>query len=121
MKVRIPGTNDCTKCRENLLNEYQYEVFANCVDSAACSILCMSIWALEIEGKSEEEIKQFIKDFIFASTTNKVFNKDVRVEDAMKTYSKKYGIDFDKVDLNFESKAHFMARCRRENKENAEE
>ena len=65
MKVRIPGTNDCTKCRENLLNEYQYEVFANCVDSAACSILCMSIWALEIEGKSEEEIKQFIKDFIF--------------------------------------------------------
>jgi hypothetical protein len=81
----------------------------------------MSIWALEIEGKSEEEIKQFIKDFIFASTTNKVFNKDVRVEDAMKTYSKKYGIDFDKVDLNYESKAHFMARCRRENKENAED
>jgi hypothetical protein len=39
----------------------------------------------------------------------------------MKTYSKKYGIDFDKVDLNFESKAHFMARCRRENKNNAED
>ena len=32
----------------------------------------------------------------------------------MKTYSEKYGIDFDKVELNFESKAHFMARYRRE-------
>lgn len=118
MKVRY---NDCRKCREQMELEYQYDVFANCVDSAACSALCMAIRALEMEDLSEKTIKKFIDNFFFVAETDKVFNKEIRAEDAMKTYSEKYGIDFDKLSVNIETKAHFMSRYRRENKDNAED
>lgn len=117
MKVRIPGTNDCAKCRENLLNEYQYEVFANCIDSAACSALAMAIRSMEMTGLSENTIKEFIRNYFFVAETNKVFNREIRAEDAMKIYSKKYGVDFDKLSINIETKAHFMSRYRRETRE----
>ena len=117
MKARI---YDCTKCREQLRADYQYDVFANCIDSAACSALVMAIWALEMEEKSEEEIKRFISDYFFIAETSDVFGKKIRAEDAMKTYSKKYGIDFDKLSINIETKQHFMARYRRTDKEDSE-
>ena len=121
MKVRIPGTNDCAKCRENLLNEYQYDVFANCIDSAACSTLAMAIKSMEMTGLSEKTIRKFIDNYFSVAATNKVFNKEIRAEDAMKVYSKKYGVDFDKLSINIETKAHFMSRYRRETGENAED
>ena len=119
MKSRI--IKDCRKCREQMELEYQYEVFANCVDSAACSALCMAICALEMQGLSEKTIKKFIDNFFFVAETDKIFDKEIRSEDAMKQYHEKYGIDFDKLSVNIETKAHFMSRYRRENKENAEE
>ena len=118
MKSR--SIKDCRKCREQLEIDYQYDVFANCVDSAACSVLCIAIRALELEGASENAIKEFIDNFFFVAETDKVFNKEIRVEDAMKKYSEKYGIDFDKLSVNIETKSHFMSRYRRENKNNAE-
>ena len=121
MKVRIPGTNDCAKCRENLLNEYQYEVFANCIDSAACSALAMAIRSMEMTGLSENTIKEFIRNYFFVAETNKVFNREIRAEDAMKLYSERYGVDFDKLSINIETKAHFMSRYRRETKEDVED
>lgn len=121
MKSRIPKPSVCAECRQKLYDEYQYEVFATCADSVACGILCMSIWALEMQGKDENEIHEFIDQFMFASSTNKVFNKDVRVEDAMKQYSEKYGINFDELSVNVETKAHFMTRARKENKEEGNE
>ena len=121
MKVRIPGTNDCAKCRENLLNEYQYEVFANCIDSAACSALAMAIRSMEMTGLSEKTIQKFIDNYFFVAETNKVFNQEIRAEDAMKVYSEKYGVNFDKLSVNIETKAHFMSRYRRETKEDAED
>ena len=120
MKVRIPGTNDCVKCRENLLNEYQYEVFANCIDSAAVSTLVMAIRSMEMTGLSEETIHKFIDNYFFVAEPNNVFNKEIRAEDAMKVYSEEYGIDFDKLSINIETKAHFMSRYRRETKEDGE-
>lgn len=118
MKARV--IKDCAKCREQMEMEYQYDVFANCVDSAACSALCMSIRALEMQGLSEKTIKKFIEDFFFVAETNKVFDKEIRAEDAMKTYHEKYDIDFDALSVNIETKAHFMSRYRREQK-NAED
>ena len=117
MKARI---HDCTKCREQIRADYQYDVFANCINSAACSALAMAIWALEMEEKSEEEIKRFIADYFFIAETSEIFGKKIRAEDAMKTYSKKYGIDFDKLSINIETKNHFMARYRRADKEDSE-
>lgn len=117
MKARIPGTSSCTKCRENLLNEYQYEVFANCIDSAACSSLAMAIRAMEMTGLSEKTIKKFIDNYFFVAETDKVFNKEIRAEDAMKIYSEKYGVDFNRLSVHFETKAHFMSRYRRETKD----
>lgn len=116
MKVRIPGTSDCSKCRENLLNEYQYEIFATCVDSVACSSLAMAIRALEIQGLSEKTIRKFIKDYFFVAETDKVFDKSIRAEDVMKLYAEKYDVDFDRLSVNIETKAHFMSRYRRETK-----
>lgn len=117
MKTRI---HDCVKCREQIRADYQYDVFANCVDSAACSALAMAIWALELEEKSEEEIKRFISDYFFIAETSEILGKKVRAEDAMKTYSEKYGVDFDKLSINIETKNHFMARYRRADKEDSE-
>ena len=121
MKVRIPGTNDCVKCRENLLNEYQYEVFANCIDSAACSALVMAIRSMEMTGLSEKTIKKLITNYFFVAETNNAFDKEIRAENVMKVYSEKYDIDFDKLSINIETKAHFMSRYRRETKEDAED
>lgn len=121
MKVRIPGTKDCAKCRENLLNEYQYEVFANCIDSAACSALAMAIRSMEMTGLSEKTIKEFIRNYFFVAETNNAFDKEIRAEDAVKVYSEKYDVDFDNLSINIETKAHFMSRYRRETKENEED
>lgn len=117
MKARVPNVSACAQCRQKIYDEYQYEVFATCADSTACGILCMSIWALEMMHKDENEIKAFIDQFMFAASTNKVFNKEVRVEDAMKQYSEKYGINFDELSVNVETKAHFMTRARKGNNE----
>ena len=116
MKARIPDKTGsaCMKCKERLLNEYQYEVFSTLIDSAASSVLCIAIWALEMESKSKEEIKQFIDDFSFAASLDHVFNKEIRVEDAMKKYSERYDIDFDKIEFHHETKSHFMTRYRKE-------
>lgn len=116
MKARIPDEHSsaCMKCKERLLNEYQYEVFSTLIDSAASSVLCIAIWALEMENKSAEEIKQFVQDFSFAAEMDHVFDKEMRVEDAMKKYSEKYDIDFDKIDFHHETKEHFMTRYRKE-------
>jgi hypothetical protein len=84
------------------------------IDSAASSVLCIAIWALEMENKSEEEIKQFAQDFSFAASMDHVFDKEIRVEDALKKYSEKYDIDFDKIDFHHETKEHFMTRYRKE-------
>lgn len=119
MKARV--IKDCAKCREQMEMEYQYDVFANCVDSAACSALCMSIRALEMQGLSEKTIKKFIDNFFFVAETNNAFDKEIRAENVMKVYSEKYDIDFDKLSINIETKAHFMSRYRRETKEDAED
>lgn len=113
--MKTKTVKDCPKCREQIRLDLMYEVFSNCVDSAACSVLCMSIWAMELEGKSESDIRRFIEDFKFVAETDKVFNREVRSEDVMKKYAEKYDINFDDLCVNIETKSHFMTRYRKEN------
>lgn len=115
MKSRIPSVSTCTKCQEQLYQEWAYDIFDGCVDSVASNILCMSIYVLEMEHKSEEEILKFIEDFKFISGLKNIFDKQLRTEDVMKIYSERYGINFDDIKLNNESKSHFMTRTRKDN------
>lgn len=107
MKAKI---NDCRKCREEIRLTAFYEGIMESIDSASACILAMCIWVLEHEGKSEEEIKQFYDDFRFIMETSEAFGKKVKAEDAMKIYGEKYGIDFENLQVNYESKARFIKR-----------
>jgi predicted patatin/cPLA2 family phospholipase len=111
MKSRV---KDCVSCREDIKAEVQYEMFDNAVFSISQSILAMAIWVLEYEGKSEEEIKKFINDFNFISSTRTVFGKELNATDAIEEYSKKYDFDFDKLEFHTETKYRFFKRYNRE-------
>lgn len=114
MKARIPGKSQCQQCYDRMVNEYQHEIFTSCADSVTSGVLCMAIWALELRGVSEDDIKGFIDDFLFVTQTDNALGKTLRTEDAIKAYSEKYGIDFDSIHVNCESREHFMTRCRKE-------
>lgn len=116
MKVK-GGNIDCVKCREQTRVESFYEGVAESIDSATACVLSMCIWVLEHEGKSEEEIRRFYDDLRFIMETSEAFGKKIKAEDAMKTYTEKYGFDFDNINVSFESKAQFIKRYRREIKE----
>ena len=111
MKSRV---KDCVKCREDIKAEVQYEMFNNAVFSISQSILAMAIWVLEYEGKTEEEIKKFINDFNFISSTQTVSGKKLNATDAIEEYSKKYDFDFDKLDFHIETKYNFFKRYNKE-------
>lgn len=115
MKAKI---NDCRKCREQMRLESFYEGAAESIDSATACVLAMCIWVLEHEGKSEEEIRRFYDDLRFIMETSEVLGKKIKAEDAMKTYTEKYGFDFDNIDVPFESKAQFIKRYNKSKEEN---
>ena len=65
MKSRARNVNDCAKCREQTRLDFQYEVFSNCVDSAAISAAIMSIGALDSLGMfSDDFLKEFFEKII---------------------------------------------------------
>lgn len=113
MKSRI---TDCKKCREQLWLDLQYDVFSNCIDSAACSAAVMSLAVLDRMGFTDEQMKKFFDEYVLISSISEVFGKAITAEDAMKKYEERLGIDFDKIECHYETKSHFMSRYRRENK-----
>ena len=118
MKVRGATEKDCRKCREKLWLDIQYDVFANCIDSAAISAAVMSIAALSGMGFTDEQLKEFFDRYVMISSTPRAFGKDIREVDVKKTYEERLGIDFNKIECHYETKAAFMKRVRKETKEN---
>ena len=84
MKVRGATEKDCRKCREKLWLDIQYDVFANCIDSAAISAAVMTIGALSGMGFTDEQLKEFFDRYVMISSMSQVFGKDVREEDVKK-------------------------------------
>lgn len=119
MKVRAGTEKDCRKCREKLWFEIQYDVFSNCIDSAAISAAVMSIGALSGMGFTDEQLKEFFDRYVMISSMSQVFGKDVREEDVKKMYEERLGIDFNKIECHYETKANFMKRVKKEMKEDA--
>ena len=118
MKVRGATEKDCRKCREKLWLDIQYDVFANCIDSAAVSAAVMSIAALSGMGFTDEQLKEFFDRYVMISATPNVFGKAIREVDVKEMYEKKLGIDFNKIECHYETKEAFMKRVRKETKEN---
>lgn len=114
MKSRARNISDCQKCREQTRLDFQYEVFSNCVDSAAISAAIMAVGALDNLGYSDEQIKEFFDKYVLISSMTHFFGEKVREEDVRKRYEEKFGIDFDKIECHYETKAHFMTRYRKE-------
>ena len=109
MKVKIPKM-DCNECRKQMFMDCQYDVYTNIVEGVACGALCMGIWALEQMGKDEDEIKEFVRNYYFIADTPTAFGKEISSPMAMKSYTKKYGINFNKLKVHKETKEHFMKR-----------
>lgn len=118
MKVRAGTEKDCRKCREKLWLEIQYDVFANCIDSAAISAAVMSIAALSGMGFTDEQLKEFFDRYVMISATPNAFGKAIREVEVKEMYEKKLGIDFNKIECHYETKEAFMKRVRKETKEN---
>ena len=118
MKVRGSTEKDCRKCREKLWLDIQYDVFANCIDSAAVSAAVMSIAALSGMGFTDDQLKEFFDRYVMISATPNVFGKAIREVDVKEMYEKKLGIDFNKIECHYETKEAFMKRVRKETKEN---
>lgn len=118
MKVRGATEKDCRKCRENLWFELQYDVFSNCIDSAAISAAVMSIGALDGMGFTDEQLKEFFDRYVLISSMTSFFGEPVKEVDIKEKYEKRLGIDFDKIECHYETKHAFMARVNRERKEN---
>lgn len=116
MKSRARNISDCAKCREQTRLDFQYEVFANCIDSAAISAAIMAIGALDSLGLTDDQLKEFFEKYVLISGMTHFFGEAVREEDVRKRYEERLGIDFDRIECHYETKAHFMARYRRETK-----
>lgn len=118
MKVRAGTEKDCRKCREKMWFEMQYDVFSNCVDSAAISAAVMAIGALSGMGFTDEQLKEFFDRYVMISSMPQVFGKDVREEDAKRMYEERLGIDFNKIECHYETKERFMKRVKKELRNN---
>jgi hypothetical protein len=53
--------------------------------------------------------------------TSEAFGKRIKAEDAMKDYTEKYGFDFDNINVQFETKAQFIKRYRKETRKDGED
>lgn len=112
MKVKS-NIRDCQKCREQLFQEYQYDVFSNTADSVASSAAAMAIAVLERQNKSPEEIKAFFEDYCFVSSVSEVFGEKITATQKIKEYEEKYDIDFDKIECHIMTKQQFMTHYRK--------
>lgn len=113
-------TKSCPQCRKAMLEEaqrqyaeHEYDIFSNTIDSAAQWAACIFITVLVRDNKTPEEIKKYFEDFCFVTQMNEVFGEKLRAEDFMKKYEKEYGIKFDDIECNVESKKEFLTRYRK--------
>ena len=67
--------------------------------------------------KCREKLWLDIQYDVFANCIDSV-GKDIREVDVKKTYEERLGIDFNKIECHYETKAAFMKRVRKETKEN---
>lgn len=93
---------------EKLGNEY--DIVKNASDQIARYALVGAIMVFENRKLSPSYIKKFINDYSLVMSMDNLFGAEIDGAELMKKYEEKYGIDFNEITINLESKDEFIRR-----------
>lgn len=115
MKARI---QNCEQCKKQIAKEQdkkclecQYEMFKVIADDIGKAMAVAMIAVCERRGRKADYIKKFYEDLIFILDYPEVFGKkSLNSSEMMDEYARKYGIDFNRVQLKVETKDECLRR-----------
>lgn len=114
---------NCTECRKKIhqeeQNEYLKHEYAWLKDgmfTMACMSAAVALSALMRRGRSKEYVRKFFDDMVLLYDTSSVLGKQLILPEVMKELEEEYGIDFNRIHVNFsETEKEFIKNCK-ENK-----
>lgn len=114
MKVR-----DCKKCRADIFkaakDEYlnhEFDIFEDVAQSMATYAICGILTVMSRRGRTKKYISQLYDDMCTAFEQDKLFDKNITMEEIMEALSKEYGIDWDRVNPKLETRKEFFFSMR---------
>lgn len=118
MKTRV---KNCEQCRKMIHKEEQENYLRNqfaWLNDGMFTMACLATTAaLTVQmqrGRSKEYVRKMFEDMVMIYTTSSVLGKKIDMLDAMKTLEEEYGIDFNRIHVNFgESEREFIKSSKR--------
>lgn len=101
---------ECEQYVAEHLDEIRYELFAEIVQDNFRQAEAMFLYALSLHGFGEQRLQRIHKWFKDLTEWRDFDGKPFTCTDCMEHMRKKYGIDFDSVNVKFESKEHYDRR-----------
>ncbi len=117
MKVQV---RNCTECRKRIHAEeqerflrIQYSWLTDGMSTMAALSATVAIAVQAQRGRSKEYIRKLFDDMVCLYNTGSVFGKRIELVPMMKMLESEYGIDFKRINVNFdESEKEYIKNCR---------
>lgn len=101
---------ECSKYVNQNLNDIKYQLFAEVVQDNFRQAYAIILFALYMNGYRSKRIKDIHRWVLVALNTREIMGKQITAESCMKFMKYKFGIDFDEIKVNVESKQEFDKR-----------
>ena len=104
-----------SRARQQIRNEekerylrHEYAIYKDIAYSFGCYSIAGLLTVMARRGRTKKYIQDLFNDMCFVFSQKDVFGKEITMTDVMKDLTKKYEIDWKKLEVNIETEKEFL-------------